>query len=284
MLDLGIRRAELFVIRAECRFSAVDGFRDWRHRGGTGGSHYGAHDRAPVARGVRESLGCPRTGSPGGGRTTPSTLRRLDPGRGLRHDDPEVLPEHLAGACLAGLRQLDPAEAGVRILDPSLLFEVVQARDLWTHAEPVLAVMLGEPEKRDRNFLHLLPVRYLLVCGGFAHARVTASDGRRRSTLRLRALASEVEGRGSGCVACSARATNHHDRIRVVQINALDEGSIPSTLVSKDTRRCSSIIVKSPETRADHAERAIRAEVEFRHDEASRQWDLVFNGMFPRRR
>ena len=35
---------------------------------------------------------------------------------------------------------------------------------------------------------------------------------------------------------------------------------------------------------ADHAERAIRAEAEFKLDEAFRQWDLVFNGTFPGRR
>jgi len=32
---------------------------------------------------------------------------------------------------------------------------------------------------------------------------------------------------------------------------------------------------------ADHAERAVRAEAEFKLDEASRQWGLVFNGEFP---
>lgn len=35
---------------------------------------------------------------------------------------------------------------------------------------------------------------------------------------------------------------------------------------------------------ADHAERAIRAEAEFKQDEGFRQWDLVFNGIFPGRR
>jgi hypothetical protein len=65
-------------------------------------------------------------------------------GPGLRpvlspDDDPEVLPQEGPSAVPASIREFDPADGGVRIVDPALLLEVLEERDLRTAAARMAA-------------------------------------------------------------------------------------------------------------------------------------------------